>query len=251
MCRTLSLHALYQPGALSWQVRDKVSQPVDATFPSPSLPSRQSRPRTSQEPSRTTSQAPGQTLGSQLTGASGQAPSTSELPPTAPRRKDSAFTMAEAPGPSPGGRPHPAWLCPARAPTRPSLVRLLVQRFHVAGPAGSGAGFLRTRPHGPPSGFGLPVSGPPLPYRLRLPPARLTGGDTREGKGTRKEARTRRLTVVRGSASGGGLGGIGFGGRLSSALSQALARAGSEYRREVLRARLEASGRIPALPCRR
>lgn len=42
---------------------------------------------------------------------------------------------------------------------------------------------------------------------------------------------------------------MGFGQSPSPALSQALARADAEYWREVLRARLEANGPIPAFIC--
>lgn len=174
--------------------------------------------------------APRRTLGPPLTWASRQRRSTSELSLAVPGRKDSASALADARSPSPGVRPCPAWLPPVRAPTRPSLVRLLVQRLHVAGPAGSGLGSLRTRPHSPPSGFRLPVVGPSLPSRPGLPPRAPDyqwGRDRR--KGTGKEAWRRWLSVVRGSAPDGGRGSIGFDRRLSPALSQALARAVTEY----------------------
>lgn len=112
--------------------------------------------------------ASGRTLHPPPSWASRQRQNFRAAPGSAPA-EDSASTRAGARGPSQGaGLAQPGY-APARAPTRPSLVRLLVQRLHVAGPAGSGPGFLGTRPHGPPSGFRLPASGrrtrPLLPAR--------------------------------------------------------------------------------------
>lgn len=164
-------------------------------------------------------------------------------PPWSARTEGLGLHTGGRPRPQPGGRPRPAWLCPSPCPTRPSLVRLLVQLLHVAGPTGSRAGFHRTRTHSPTSGFRLPVSGPSLPCWLGLPRRAPYWWWLRERRReTSKGAWRRRLSVVRGSASDGGRGSLGFGRRPSPALSQALVRAVARYRRGVLRASLETRG---------
>lgn len=99
-------------------------------------------------------------------GHHGQRLSPSELVPRQRpdgRTRPPFWQTTEAP--AQGTRARPAWLRPSPCPPRPSLVRLLVQRLHVAGPAGSRSGFHETRPHSPPSGFRLPVTGPSSPAR--------------------------------------------------------------------------------------
>lgn len=110
-------------------------------------------------------------------------------------------------------------------------MRLLVQPLHVAGPVGP-VRVPQTTYSQSPSDFRLPASGRrtlPLLLARATPTHALLVVVTREGRGSRKEAGKRRLSVVRGSTSDGRREGTGFGESLSSALNQALSRAVAEY----------------------
>lgn len=169
-------------------------------------------------------------------------PSARELPPAAPRQRGSASILADAQGPSRGGRPHPAWLRPTGALTWALAGRRAPCRQpHGVRPPPLGQG--RTAP--------LPVSAfrtqdPPSPTGWGCPHTRLSGSGEEGRKGNEKRGREKRCSVVRGSPSDGGQGVVGFGQSPSPALSQALARAVAEYWCEVLRAGLEANGPTPA-----
>lgn len=157
--------------------------------------------------------------------------------PAAPRRKDSASTLADARGPSQGSRPRPARLRP-----RPCPHAALTCAF--AGTAAPCRRPRRVRPWLPRNTssqppFRLPATGfrspqdPPPPAGQGCPDSRPAGGDGERGGGPRerREARTRSLNVVRDTAADGGRGSMGFGGGLgglSAVSSQALTRAVGE-----------------------
>lgn len=167
-------------------------------------------------------------------------------PGSAPAEGLGLYTGGRPEAPARGAGLAQPGCAPARAPTRPSLVRLLVQRLHVAGPAGS-----LPRNTSSQSRFRLPASGrrprPLLPARVAPTRALLVVVATEE-EGTGRRGPEKKAKCSQGAAAGRGRGSLVFGGGRSSASSQALTRAVGEDRREALRARLAAGQRVHTCP---